>query len=64
MNIAFVSSLTPDDETRIISELMARVTAMLDELPIAYSLRVETAKGEVYDHSHCPSETLDAHVNQ
>ncbi|RPJ80488.1 MAG: hypothetical protein EHM13_11955 [Acidobacteria bacterium] len=63
MNIDFVSSLTPDDETRIINELMARLTAMLDELPIAYSLRVKSARGEVFDHSHCPRAALDEAVH-
>lgn len=63
MNIEFVSSLTREDETRIINELMARLAAMLDELPIAYSVRVQTAQGEVFDHSHCPPAALDEPVH-
>lgn len=56
MKIDFVSSLTPDDEMRIIGKFVGRLVEILDQLPIAYSLRVKGASGEVFDHSHCPGE--------
>ena len=52
MNIRFVSSLTPDDEDRIAPGLMQAVSQLLDAVPIAYTLRVETATGKLYQHAH------------
>jgi hypothetical protein len=54
MEIRFVSTLSPDDETRIAEPLLSAVVALLDKLPIAYSLRIETAAGKAFDHIHYP----------
>ena len=56
MNIRFVSSLTPDDENAVAPALLKAFAAMLDQLPIAYTLRIETTGTQVYQHSH---PTLD-----
>lgn len=56
MKIDFVSSLPPDEEERIIAKFVGKLVELLDELPIAYSLRVKAASGEVFDHSHVPDE--------
>jgi hypothetical protein len=46
MEIQFVSSMTADDEERIAPGLLALVCAILDQLPVAYTLRIRTATGE------------------
>ena len=59
MNIRFVSSLTPDDEDHFAPALLTAISALLDHFPIAYTLRIETARG-VSQHSHPP---MGAHGN-
>jgi hypothetical protein len=56
MNIRFVSSLTPDDEERLAPGLLSAVGMLLDQLPIAYTLRIETAGGRVFQHAHAGHE--------
>ena len=51
MQIRFVSSLTADYEKRIAEALVACVSGLLSQFPVAYSLRVETAAGDVFDQS-------------
>jgi hypothetical protein len=51
MQIRFVSSLTAEDEKRIADALVACVSGLLSQFPIAYSLRVETSGGEVIDQN-------------
>ena len=58
MDIRVVSSLTPEDETRLAPSLMAALTHLLDQLPICYTLRVETAAGKSLSHSHAPVEVV------
>ena len=45
MDIRFVSSLTPEDEERLAPVLLSLVGAVLDQLPVAYTLRIQTAIG-------------------
>jgi hypothetical protein len=56
MEIRLVSSLTPDDEARLAPALMAALTSLLDQLPIRYTVRVETIAGKTYSHDHAPVE--------
>ena len=62
MNIRFISSLTADDENQIAPALVKAVGALLDQLPIAYTVRIETTGAQVYQHSHpafdaaCPGD--------
>ena len=58
MEIRFVSSLTPDDENAFAPALLRAVSAMLDQFPIAYTLRVETTGAQVFQHSHPTFETI------
>ncbi len=60
MEIRFISSLTADDEKRVASAVLAAVGSLLDELPIAYTLKIETASGEVLHHTHPPVEMRQA----
>jgi len=50
MNIRFTSSLTPEDENAIAPAIVAAVSKLLDLLPIAYALRIETSDSHVYQH--------------
>lgn len=52
MEIRFVSSLTPEDENVFAPAVLKSVVALLDQFPIAYTLRIETAGAQVYQHSH------------
>jgi hypothetical protein len=52
MEIRFVSSLTPEDENVFAPAILRAVGALLDQLPIAYTLRIETSGTHVYQHTH------------
>jgi hypothetical protein len=52
VDIRFISALTPEDEARIARALTDLVAAMLDSLPLAYTVRIETATGEVFQRTH------------
>jgi len=43
MDIHFVSTLTPEDEDMYAPTVLNAVRAILDAMPIAYTLRIETA---------------------
>ncbi len=51
MNIKFTSSLTPEDENAIAPALLAAVTHLLDLLPIAYVIRIDTSDSQVFLHT-------------
>jgi hypothetical protein len=52
MEIRFISSLTPEDENAFAPTVLRAVGALLDQMPIAYTLRIETAGSQVYQHTH------------
>jgi hypothetical protein len=52
MEIRFVSSLTPEDENLFAPALLKAVCALLDQLPIAYTIRIETTGSQVFQHTH------------
>ena len=52
MDIRFISSLTPEDENAFAPALLKAVGALLDQFPIAYTLRVETTGAQVFQHTH------------
>ena len=58
MNIRFVSTLTAEDEANFAPALLRAVGSLLDTLPIAYTVRIETTGAEVFQHSH-PAMTTD-----
>jgi hypothetical protein len=51
MRIHLVSSLTPDDESRLAPQVLAAIGSVLDGLPVAYSVRIETAFGDAIHHN-------------
>jgi hypothetical protein len=52
MDIRFVSSLTAEDESLFAPALLKAIGVLLDQLPIAYTLRIETTGAQVFQHSH------------
>ena len=50
MNIRFTSSLTPEDENRVAPALIKTIAGILDLLPIAYAIRIDTSDAKVYQH--------------
>lgn len=56
MNIRFVSSLTTEDELRLAEGLLAAFTSLLDQFPLAYTLKIEAGGGGVLQHSHSPDD--------
>ncbi len=51
VNIRFTSSLTDHDENTIAPALLKAVVSILDTLPIAYVIRIDTSDSQVYQHS-------------
>lgn len=51
MDIHFVSTLTPEDEDMYAPVVLNAVRAILDLMPIAYTLRIETTNSRVVQHS-------------
>jgi len=60
MDIRFISSLTADDENAFAPALLKAVGAILDQFPIAYTLRVETTGAQVFQHTHHAFESSPA----
>ena len=52
MEIRFVSSLTPEDENTFAPVLLKALGALLDQTPIAYTLRIQTSGMQVCQHSN------------
>jgi hypothetical protein len=52
MEIRFISTLTAEDESQLAPALLEAATALLDVMPIAYTLRIETLGAQVYQHTH------------
>jgi hypothetical protein len=52
MDIRFVSSLTAEDENTLAPALLKAIGALLDPLPITYTLRIETTGSQVFQHTN------------
>jgi hypothetical protein len=63
VNIRFTSSLTDHDENAIAPALLKAVVSILDTLPIAYVIRIDTSDSQVYQHSRPldASDSFDTH---
>jgi hypothetical protein len=59
MEIRFVSSLTAEDENLFAPALLKAVGALLDQLPIAYTIRIETTGAQVFQHTHAGTGTWE-----
>lgn len=51
VNIRFTSSLTDADENVIAPAVLKAVAGILDTLPIAYVIRIDTSDSKVYQYS-------------
>jgi hypothetical protein len=51
VNIRFTSSLTPEDENMLAPALLNAMSGILDLLPIAYMIRIDTSDAQVYQHT-------------
>ncbi len=60
MDIRFISSLTAEDENRIAPVLLSVAAALLDRLPLAYTLRLDTVAGRSFEHVHSPASPSEA----
>jgi hypothetical protein len=56
VNIRFTSSLTDHDENVMAPALLKAICSILDLLPIAYAIRIDTADAGVYQHTRSPLE--------
>lgn len=63
MDIRFVSSLTSEDEKLFAPGLLKAISAILDQLPIAYTIRIETTGADVFHHAH-PGTATEAPKTQ
>jgi len=64
VNIRFTSTLTPEDENTVAPALLRAVSSILDLMPIAYVIRIDTSDSQVYQHSR-PTErgaAVDEHL--
>ena len=51
MNIRFTSTLTPEDENALAPAILAALSGILDILPLAYVIRIDTTDAQVYQRS-------------
>lgn len=59
MQIRFISSLTAEQENQLARTLLRAMTILLDRVPLAYTLRIETTGNQVYQHSKPEDATRD-----
>ena len=59
MEIRFISSLTAEDEETFAPAILKAASAFLDQLPIAYTLRLETSGAQVFQHTHVSPNHVD-----
>jgi len=52
VNIRFTSTLTPEDENALAPAILAALSGILDLLPLAYVIRIDTTDAKVYQRSN------------
>jgi hypothetical protein len=57
VNVSFVSTLTSEDENRIAPVILKAIADILDLVPVAYVLRIDTVDAHVYQISKPSSES-------
>jgi len=55
MDIRFVSTLTPDDESRLAAAILSAARGLLDHFDLPYTIRIETTDGRLIHHCSEPS---------
>jgi hypothetical protein len=59
MDIQLVSTLTSDDEERVADVLLTAFNRLLENLPIAYSLRVTTTSGTTLQRTNLDASSAE-----
>jgi hypothetical protein len=59
LNIRFTSSLTAEDESLIAPALIKAIGSILDLLPLAYAIRIDTSDGQVFQHRNSGIASID-----
>jgi hypothetical protein len=54
MDIRFVSSLTPEDESRLAAAILSAARALLQQFELPYTIRIETSDGRLMHHCNAP----------
>ena len=54
MEIRFISSLTAEDEDAFAPALLRAISALLDQMPISYTVRIETTGRRTFQDSRNP----------
>jgi hypothetical protein len=54
MDIRLISTLTPEDETRVAAAVCAAATLLLDQFSIVYTIRIETSDGQLFVRHNAP----------
>jgi hypothetical protein len=63
MDIRLISTLTPEDEARIAAAICAAAGLLLDQFSIMYTLRIETADGQVFHRHNAPDRAAETVPN-
>ena len=62
MNIRFTSTLTPEDENALAPAVLAALSGILELLPLAYVIRIETTDAQVYERTSAKGLAPDTPV--
>lgn len=57
VNIRFTSTLTSEDENLVAPAVLKAFTELLDLLPIAYAIQIDTSDSQVYLHTRTDGHT-------
>ena len=58
VNIRFASTLTPEDENILAPAVLKALSSILDLLPIAYMIRIDTSDAQIYQHNGAEGRSL------
>jgi hypothetical protein len=58
--IRFTSTLTPEDENTVAPVVLKLLAGVLDLLPIAYMVRIDTSDAKVYQHAASHGQLVPA----
>jgi hypothetical protein len=59
VHIEFISTLTHEDENRLAPAVLKLLSGVLELLPIAYTIRVETTDQQVLQHASAGTSNWD-----
>jgi hypothetical protein len=64
MDIRLISTLTAEDEARLAKAICTTAGQLLDQFSIMYTIRIETADGQLFERHHTPepADVLASHL--